>query len=64
MCHFSFKCSEEFEDLVSTVTIYFCPQMRKREDKLQGEGETDPGSDPGSGAVRCAHPPLRHQRHW
>lgn len=34
------------------------------QDKLQGEGEADPGSDPRTGALRRAYPALRNQRHW
>lgn len=38
--------------------------MYEREDKLQGEGETDPGPDPGPREIRRSHPAIRHQRHW
>lgn len=38
--------------------------MHEREDKFPGEGETDPGPDPGAGTLRRSHPALRHQWHW
>ncbi|GBP11643.1 hypothetical protein EVAR_77769_1 [Eumeta japonica] len=61
----AFDLDPESDQIVldERMTLTQETQMHNREDKFQGEGETDPGSDPGTGPLRRAHPALRRQRH-